>query len=585
MKAARLLFMLFIALTSPLNSYSSYCWVQKASIGSSNRYAAMGFDIGGKGYIAGGWINSVGQTDTWEYDPTNDTWTQKASFPGPGRWAGAGFSVNGKGYISVGFTGFSNPTSTYEFDPLANTWTSKAAFPATGRQDVFSFEINNLGFVFGGYGSGTYFNSLYRYNPIADVWNLQSSLPSSGRDGPGGFVIGNTAFICGGYTLGSGALNQVWAYNAINNTWVAKTPFPGSPRHSASGFEMNGKGFFGNGRNNNYLSDFYEYDSTTDSWSPIPNFPGDPLGYALNFSLPTGGYIASGRFNSNTTSNQTWLLSETPTAGFNFSISNCDSIVQFTNTSSDLSVSFWDFGDGSSSTTTSPLHHYSAPGNYTVTLISGTLPCTDTTYQQLTIIASPIASFNYSISNCDSLVEFTNTSNDLSVSFWDFGDGSSSTLAAPSHQYNSPGNYSVTLISGAAPCTDTIRQQITISTPIASQLSLDIDSCSRTVSFEILPTTFLTATWDFGDGSIGSGMNVNHQYPAAGLYNVSAIINQSSGCVDTLSITTDLTGTNTDVFFIPNVFTPNKDLLNDFFEIKGTICNFKNILILDRWGL
>jgi gliding motility-associated-like protein len=349
---------------------------------------------------------------------------------------------------------------------------------------------------------------LYRYDPIADVWNLQSSLPSAGRDGPGGFVIGNTAFICGGYTLGSGALNQVWAYNAINNTWVAKTPFPGSPRHSASGFEMNGKGFFGNGRNNNYLSDFYEYDSATDSWSPIPNFPGDPLGYAVNFSLPTGGFIASGRFNSNTTSNQTWLLSETPTAGFNFSISNCDSIVQFTNTSSGPSVSFWDFGDGSSST-----------------------------------------------------------------------------LVDPSHQYNSPGNYSVTLISGAAPCTDTIRQQITISTPIASQIILDIDSCSRTVSFEILPTTFLTATWNFGDGSTGSGINVNHQYPAAGLYNVSAIINQSSGCVDTLSITTDLTETNTDVFFIPNVFTPNKDLLNDFFEIKGTICNFKNILILDRWGL
>ncbi|MGR6086601.1 MAG: Kelch repeat-containing protein [Arcticibacter sp.] len=508
MSTPRLLFVLFISFINAHDTIASYCWVQKASIGASNRYAAMGFDIGGKGYLAGGWINNVGQTDTWEYDPISDAWTQKASFPGPGRWAGAGFSINGKGYVTVGFTGSSYPTSTFEFDPLTNNWISKAAFPTTGRQDVFSFEINNQGFVFGGYGSNAYINTLYRYDPGNDAWNLQSTLPSSGRDGVAGFVIGNTAYMCGGFTAASGAINQVWAYNAINNSWTAKNPFPGTPRHSASGFEMNGKGFFGNGRNNSYLNDFYEYDSSTDSWSQIPDFPGEPLGYAVNFSLPTEGYIATGRFNSNTTSNQTWLLSEIPTAGF-----------------------------------------------------------------------------NYSISNCDSLVQFTNTSSVLSTSFWDFGDGSSSTLADPSHYYSSSGSFSVTLVSGNAPCTDTIRQQITISTPIANQILFDVDSCTRTVSFQLFPIASLSATWDFGDGSIGSGMNVNHQYPAAGLYQVSATINQSSGCIDTLITTADLTGISTDGFFVPNVFTPNKDLLNDFFELSGTVCDFRNVIIIDRWGL
>jgi Zn-dependent metalloprotease len=54
----------------------------------------------------------------------------------------------------------------------------------------------------------------------------------------------------------------------------------------------------------------------------------------------------------------------------NFSVTKAGLIVKFTDASTDaegnITVRSWDFGDGSSSTATSPTHKYAAPGRYTV---------------------------------------------------------------------------------------------------------------------------------------------------------------------------------------------------------------------------
>ncbi len=123
---------------------------------------------------------------------------------------------------------------------------------------------------------------------------------------------------------------------------------------------------------------------------------------------------------------------------------------------------FWDFGDGNTSTNWSENHTYSVAGTYTVTLTVGTcdsLPCYDTISQVINVIDSSNtngctaeANFNWfqaydSINNnwlnAVYIVDYS-SGNNLSYN-WSFGDGNSSTLQYPSHNYAAIGQYNVCL--------------------------------------------------------------------------------------------------------------------------------------------
>ncbi len=56
-------------------------------------------------------------------------------------------------------------------------------------------------------------------------------------------------------------------------------------------------------------------------------------------------------------------------------VSSVDTVATFTNTSVGATTYAWDFGDGNTSTTTSPVHEYSATGTYTVTLTATNGAC------------------------------------------------------------------------------------------------------------------------------------------------------------------------------------------------------------------
>lgn len=56
-------------------------------------------------------------------------------------------------------------------------------------------------------------------------------------------------------------------------------------------------------------------------------------------------------------------------------VSSVDTVATFTNTSVGATTYAWDFGDGNTSTSTSPVHEYSAAGTYTVTLTATNGAC------------------------------------------------------------------------------------------------------------------------------------------------------------------------------------------------------------------
>ena len=82
------------------------------------------------------------------------------------------------------------------------------------------------------------------------------------------------------------------------------------------------------------------------------------------------------------------ILSVPPVAQFTLSQNNA--IVDFTNTSTNGDSYYWDFGDGSNSAATSPSHTYSANGTYNVMLVTTNNCTSDTVYQQVTILITGV---------------------------------------------------------------------------------------------------------------------------------------------------------------------------------------------------
>jgi len=208
----------------------------------------------------------------------------------------------------------------------------------------------------------------------------------------------------------------------------------------------------------------------------------------------------------------------------------------------------WDFGDGGTSTQQNPTHIYQDAGTYDVSLtITDNAGCTNTIvkYNFVNYIPYPTPNFVASgVHLCPyELVSFSNLSSPDGVNlFWDFGDGTTSTDSFPFHAYADPGVYTVSLtVSNANGCDSTkIRlNYITVEEPTADF------SAFPTVAF--CPPLLVNFTdhslgnivswhWDFGDGSSSTLQNPAHIYTVPGIFDVTLIIQNSFGCVDTVEI-------------------------------------------------
>jgi gliding motility-associated-like protein len=90
--------------------------------------------------------------------------------------------------------------------------------------------------------------------------------------------------------------------------------------------------------------------------------------------------------------------------------------------------------------------------------------------------------------------------------------------------------------------------------------------------------------WDMGDGTQQTGKNISHIYPKIGDYEISLKVTDTNECTDFTSkiihIYDDL------IIFIPNMFTPNGDGLNDTWKPEMLDYSKKGyqLSIFDRWG-
>jgi len=143
--------------------------------------------------------------------------------------------------------------------------------------------------------------------------------------------------------------------------------------------------------------------------------------------------------------------------------------VSFTDTSTGSPTAWnWSFGDGSTVNATSrhPVHTYSSPGNYTVSLNVTNAGGSDTKTALNYIMVKmppPVANFSATptTGTAPFTVIFTDTSTGSPTAWnWSFGDGSTvnATIRHPVHTYSTPGNYTVSLnVTNAGGSNTTVR--------------------------------------------------------------------------------------------------------------------------------
>jgi len=297
---------------------------------------------------------------------------------------------------------------------------------------------------------------------------------------------------------------------------------------------------------------------------------GNPTSWLWNFGNgntstlqnPTASYFTPGTYTvtltvinaggTNTIVRTNYItVYEPPSVNFSANItSGCFPLrVQFTDLSTaglnNTNVTWdWDLGNGTTSSLQNPSVTYTNAGTYTVTLrVTNDKGCTRTISRPNFITVTPgvRSSFTHTqptVCSAPADISFTNTSTGppTLTYLWDFGDGNTSTLLNPVHTYTVNGTYTATLVTfSSAGCQDTIRSNPIIIGGYNTSFSYPASVCiNEIVNFTntSIPVP-VNASWTFGDGGTGNGINTTYSYSVPGVYNV-RLYNTYGNCIDSV---------------------------------------------------
>ncbi len=242
-------------------------------------------------------------------------------------------------------------------------------------------------------------------------------------------------------------------------------------------------------------------------------------------------------------------------------------VVNFNNTSTGVQY-IWDFGDGSpQDTTTAPTHQFDSTGTYTVMLIaidSASCNISDTAYITINVLNQITAFLGPDTSFCPPGTVTLDAGISGATYVWSTGATTQTINVAQT------GSYWVTVTLGVCSATDTMNVN----------------------TFQFNPTS--------GDALVCQGTSVN-----LSANNIGASYVWSTGAT-TQSITVSTPGiywvqmnygncTSTDTMILdytiggdvapPNVFTPNGDGVNDFYDVGNPNADLFSLEIYDRWGV
>ncbi len=236
-----------------------------------------------------------------------------------------------------------------------------------------------------------------------------------------------------------------------------------------------------------------------------------------------------------------------------------------TDGTNDLVKWVWNFGDGTidSSSVAAFQHLYQTAGEFAISLkVTDNFGCTDSIAKvSAVIIAQPKASFTSadSLSCTNKPVQFTNASVGYDLKYsWSFGDGGSSFMDHPTHNYSSIGSYSINLsVTDKYGCKDSVSKInfINISYPKADfSLSDTLSTCPPLlVKFTNTSKSYTSVAWNFGDGNTSNLEDPSHYYTVPGIYFPTVTVSGPGGCTEVISKKVEVRGPRGSFSYEPKI--------------------------------
>ena len=204
----------------------------------------------------------------------------------------------------------------------------------------------------------------------------------------------------------------------------------------------------------------------------------------------------------------------------------------------------WDFGDGNTDVGPNPgSHTYTESGFYDIILTAiDSFGCEgDTVFSSIHVYPVPLADFEIEMLDSCGLPQevcMINFSEGALGFDWLVG-GIPSTENNPCFIFDAAGTYDVSLIAeNEFTCTDMATDQFTVYDEPIALFEGDTVSClGELMVFNNLSEHADYVFWDYGDGTTDTTWHGTHIYRDTGAYQVTLVVGNGSGCMDTFSLT------------------------------------------------
>ena len=259
----------------------------------------------------------------------------------------------------------------------------------------------------------------------------------------------------------------------------------------------------------------------------------------------------------------------------------------------------WNFGNGNGSILEDPSNTYALPGTYSLTLsVTDSYGCVDDTLLvDYITVGGPSGdpSWFQTAGECAQGANFVlNDAVNVTSITWNLGDGNfmEDTLSF-FYNFPDPDTYSPSVIIADALGCEVLYPLNDITVSDDGLTAFFTASPNPADQNEVITFTdgstfqgvnIISWLWDFGNNqTVFSGNNAsqNQSYSVSGQYPVILAITDAMGCIDTYQVMIHI---NDPSIWIPNVFTPNGDGVNDSFNLPFDGFKSFNIVIINRWG-
>jgi PKD repeat protein len=258
----------------------------------------------------------------------------------------------------------------------------------------------------------------------------------------------------------------------------------------------------------------------------------------------------------------------------------------------------WYFGDGTTSTLANPTHSYASQGNYTVKLVAFKNVGGDSIVKNnFVTITAPLQS-NFTATPTTAPVGTPIQFNFVPVNgvaytgwLWYFGDGTTSTLANPTHSYVSQGSYTITMVAFRNSGGDSIVKNnfVTITAPL-STVDFTFTPANAPAGTPVQFTSTVTGStpvasylWQFGTNLTSTIQNPSFVYSSPGAYIVKLIVTYTNGVTQNIQKQLVINAANSPIKIISLNF-PKRVREGQAFLVSPTINTQNNVTVSYEWA-